>query len=171
VALDAAGNSNTCAFRVTIRDTEPPRMVCPGDQVADCEGSQGAEVFFAALATDNCTGPVNAECVPPSGSVFPLGTNTVICAARDDLGNTNQCSFTITVVCPVLQMELQGTNLVFSWPARWSEGVLQAAPHLNLPVPWADLWSDGASPAVVSNGICFVTLPATATVQFYRLRP
>jgi hypothetical protein len=36
-------------------------------------------------------------CEPPSGSVFPAGTTTVHCRAVDASGNTNTCSFTVTV--------------------------------------------------------------------------
>jgi hypothetical protein len=170
LAWDAAGNSNACSFRVTIRDAEPPRMLCPGDQVADCDGPRGAEVFFAALATDNCAGSLTADCVPPSGSLFPLGAHTVFCSVNDERGNSNQCSFTITVVCPVLHVEVRESALVFSWLARWPEATLQAAPHLNPPAPWTDLWSEGASPVVVSNGVCTVSMPANDSARFYRLR-
>ena len=33
------------------------------------------------------------SCEPPSGSVFPIGTTTVECTARDASGNTSQASF------------------------------------------------------------------------------
>jgi len=36
-------------------------------------------------------------CNPPSGSSFPKGTTTVVCCAADPSGNTNCCSFTVTV--------------------------------------------------------------------------
>jgi hypothetical protein len=36
--------------------------------------------------------------VPPSGSVFALGTNTVNCSATDSFGRLLQCSFTVAVV-------------------------------------------------------------------------
>ena len=34
------------------------------------------------------------ECVPASGSVFPVGTTPVVCTAKDDCGNTVTCTFT-----------------------------------------------------------------------------
>ena len=48
-----------------------------------------AAVNFTVTATDNCAGPVSLVCTPPSGSLFPLGTNTVTCVATDACGNTN----------------------------------------------------------------------------------
>src|SRR5207248_708276 len=38
-----------------------------------------------------------ASCDPPSGSNFPVGTNTVCCTATDAAGNTNSCCFNVTV--------------------------------------------------------------------------
>jgi hypothetical protein len=40
--------------------------------------------------------PVN--CVPPSGSLFPIGTTTVTCSASDVRNNTSSSSFTVTVL-------------------------------------------------------------------------
>ncbi|HXI51461.1 MAG TPA: CHRD domain-containing protein, partial [Candidatus Saccharimonadales bacterium] len=42
-------------------------------------------------------GIASFSCAPPSGSTFPLGTTTVTCIAADTVGNSNSCSFTITV--------------------------------------------------------------------------
>jgi hypothetical protein len=43
-------------------------------------------------------GLVRIVCVPPSGSVFPLGKTTVNCTATDEAGQTATCSFDVTVV-------------------------------------------------------------------------
>jgi len=44
-------------------------------------------------------------CTPPSGSAFPIGTNTVDCTATDTWSNSVRCSFTIIVTasnrCPL----------------------------------------------------------------------
>ena len=51
-------------------------------------------------ATDDCQLD-SVTCTPPSGSPFPLGTTTVTCCASDKAGNTNCCSFTVTVRCQI----------------------------------------------------------------------
>jgi hypothetical protein len=45
--------------------------------------------------------PATVTATPPSGSLFPVGTNTVNVAASDLCGHTNLCSFTVTVNPPV----------------------------------------------------------------------
>jgi hypothetical protein len=52
--------------------------------------------YASPTATDNCPN-VSTTCVPPSGSLFPLGTTTVTCTATDTSNNTRNCTFTVTV--------------------------------------------------------------------------
>jgi hypothetical protein len=56
------------------------------------------EITSVALAVGGGGGPVTVVCNPPSGSVFPVGTNTVCCVATDAAGNTNSCCFDVTVL-------------------------------------------------------------------------
>lgn len=105
-ATDAAGNTDTCSFTVTVTDDEPPVATCPADitQPAD-PGECGASITFAATATDNCPG-VAVTCSPPSGTLFPIGTTTVTCTATDGAGNQDVCTFSVTVTdasAPVAQ--------------------------------------------------------------------
>ena len=83
---------------VIVVDTTPPSLVCPTNITLEFNNAAGATVFFAVQAADLCSGTVPVACVPPSGSTFPIGTNTVVCTATDNSGNTNQCSFTVTVL-------------------------------------------------------------------------
>jgi hypothetical protein len=53
-------------------------------------------VFFTVTATDNCS-PPTIVVNPPSGTIFPKGTNTVTAVATDAAGNTNSCSFKVVV--------------------------------------------------------------------------
>src|SRR5207249_1925854 len=50
----------------------------------------------APTAADNCPG-LTTNCVPAPGSIFPQGVTTVTCIATDASGNTNACTFTVTV--------------------------------------------------------------------------
>ncbi|MDN4594492.1 HYR domain-containing protein [Polycladomyces subterraneus] len=98
-ATDAAGNTSTCSFTVTVQDTEAPVITCPADvTVPNDPGENGAIVTYPnPTVTDNCPGPIDVSCSPASGSFFPIGTSTVTCTATDAAGNTATCSFTVTV--------------------------------------------------------------------------
>jgi len=97
---DAAGNTATCSFTVTVNDTEDPTIACPADiTVSNDSGQCGAVVSYSAPAgQDNCP---NASTVQTaglgSGSTFPVGTTTETYEVTDASGNTAQCSFTVTV--------------------------------------------------------------------------
>ena len=96
-AIDDCGNVATCTFTVTVTDTQPPVASCPADvTVPNDPDLCSAVVTFAATVSDNCPG-ATIDCVPPSGSTFPVGTTTVTCTATDAAGNSDTCTFTVTV--------------------------------------------------------------------------
>jgi PKD repeat protein len=99
VATDASGNTNQCSFTVTVNDKEPPTITCPANMVVPTDPGQcsASNVTFVVGVDDNCPG-VTVVCKPPSGSTFPKGVTIVTCIATDASGNTNQCSFTVTVI-------------------------------------------------------------------------
>ncbi len=67
-------------------------------QPADAGSCTQAVVFFSApTATDNCDTSPTVVCVPPSGSVFPVGATIVACTATDDCDNSSTTTFTVTV--------------------------------------------------------------------------
>ncbi|MDX2199389.1 MAG: HYR domain-containing protein [Phycisphaerae bacterium] len=99
-STDNCGQFVECVQTITVVDTEAPTLVCPSDISVDADtGCDGAVVTFADPAvTDNCdTSPTLVGCVPPSGSLFPIGTTTVTCTAQDDCGNIGTCTFDVTV--------------------------------------------------------------------------
>jgi PKD repeat protein len=167
VATDCGGNSNSCAFTVTVVDGEAPLLVCPTNQVLPCTSTNGAQAFYTPTATDNCDGAVPVTCTPPSGLYFPPGTNTVMCVATDSSGNSNVCSFTITVVetAPELSIMQSGTNMLLSWPQSCSAYTLQATSDFSTPANWVPLSAVAAS----SNSQWVVTLPLGTNNQFFRL--
>ena len=96
-ATDAAGNTSSCTFTVTVNDNQAPVIVCPANiSVGNTAGQCGATVSFIATVTDNCAG-ATVSYSPASGSFFPVGTTTVTATATDANGNTSACSFTVTV--------------------------------------------------------------------------
>ena len=59
----------------------------------------GARVQYTVTASDDC-GPVELDCVPPSGSLFPPGISEVVCTARKAAGNETVCRFEVEVKIP-----------------------------------------------------------------------
>jgi hypothetical protein len=95
-ATDPAGNSSTCTQEITVVDTTPPTITCPGENIATtCTDAGGTVVEFTASAVDNAT----VVCEPPSGATFPPGLTTITCTATDASGNTATCSFQVEGEC------------------------------------------------------------------------
>ena len=98
-ATDAAGNTGTTSFTVTVRDTTAPVVTVPDNEVAEATGPHGATVVYGDVsATDIVDGPMNPSCSQASDTVFSLGTTTVTCTAIDAAGNKGSNSFTVKVV-------------------------------------------------------------------------
>jgi hypothetical protein len=96
-ASDAAGNTASCSFTVTVVDNMPPTITCPANITVNTDpGNCSAVVTFNPTISDNCPGATTV-CAPASGSVFPKGTTTVDCTVTDASNNTATCSFTVTV--------------------------------------------------------------------------
>lgn len=104
-ARDAANNTATASFTVTVSDRQPPTIICPPNQTVDGTTLAGGIVNYPApTVSDNCL-PLGAPvCNPPSGSAFPVGMTTVNCSVTDAAGLTAACSFKVTVVCPAITL-------------------------------------------------------------------
>ena len=114
-ATDASDNAATCTFTVTARDTIRPTIACPGDQVVRPDDQCVAAVpdyRMDATALDNCSaaGMITLSQVPAAGAELTgQGSGTLVTITADDgNGNTEDCSFTVTlednvaptIVCP-----------------------------------------------------------------------
>ena len=99
-ATDAAGNTSTGTFDVTVQDTTPPDISgMPSNITKEATDPSGATASWSAPTTrDTVDGTVGVTCTPDSGSTFALGTTTVNCSATDAAGNTTRGSFNVTVV-------------------------------------------------------------------------
>ena len=96
-ATDAAGNTATETFTITVQDTTPPTITTSGNLTVEATDSSGAVVVYSVTAEDDVDGAVAVTCTPASDSTFSLGVTTVTCEATDVAGNTVTESFTITV--------------------------------------------------------------------------
>lgn len=98
IATDPGGNKDTCVFNVTIVDNEPPVVNCPDSIVTQANlGQCGATVSYDVTVEDNCSS-ASVECLPPSGSYFSVGRNTVLCVAEDTDGNVDTATFDVIVL-------------------------------------------------------------------------
>ena len=94
--VDCSGDSHTCNQTVTVIDNQNPVITCPANiSVNNTPGLCGANVSFAATATDNCSANITYSRAP--GSLFSVGTTSVNATATDPAGNTASCTFTVTV--------------------------------------------------------------------------
>jgi hypothetical protein len=96
-AADAAGNSTSGWFTISIADTTAPALALPGDLTAEATSASGASVAFTTSASDAVDGTVPVDCDHASGDTFPLGTTTVTCSAADAAGNSTSGSFDVGV--------------------------------------------------------------------------
>ncbi|HWW60981.1 MAG TPA: HYR domain-containing protein, partial [Thermoanaerobaculia bacterium] len=96
-ATDTRGNKRTRSFTISVVDTFPPNLYLPADITASTTSTAGTAVTFNATAVDDVSGAVPVTCSPASGSIFPIGTTTVRCTARDTSGNDAAGTFKVTV--------------------------------------------------------------------------
>jgi probable HAF family extracellular repeat protein len=99
-------NNETHAFLLTPTDTPPtdtlpPVLHLPANMTVPAFNAEGAYVYYVATATDDVDYNPIVSCVPPSASLFPVGTTTVLCTATDNTGKSSSASFTVTVLAPL----------------------------------------------------------------------
>jgi hypothetical protein len=96
-ATDGAGLTASASQTITVIDNTLPAITCPANITVNApSGSCSASVTFTVMASDNCSVPTVVTS-KASGSVFSLGTTTVLATATDAAGNSRSCSFTVTV--------------------------------------------------------------------------
>ena len=97
-ATDAALNTATAAFTVTVRDTTGPYIAVPIVSASEATGADGATIsYIEPAATDLVDGEVPAICDKSSGGIFTMGATTVNCSATDSRGNIGYAAFDVLV--------------------------------------------------------------------------
>jgi hypothetical protein len=157
-ATDNAGNTSRCPVTFTVIDASLVSIVCPPDMFVQCTSSQGAIVQYQATARSACGSDLPVQCSPPSGSLFPPGTTTVICEVPNAAGQTTNCTFTVTVRCAgtVTATLTPGNTLTVTWTG--SSGTLEAAPAVT--GPWRE----------VTNGVNSAVVQISEKTGFFRVR-
>ena len=74
---------------------------CRADLVVCTAGTNALVTYAKPTFTDQCCpnmpAALNVVCLPPSGSLFPLGTTAVKCTATDVAGRRSRCCFDVVV--------------------------------------------------------------------------
>ncbi len=97
-ATDPTGVEISCSFDVVVIDKEVPTITCPDDIVVDnAPGQCFAAVNWSAPAVNDNCGVTEITSTYSPGDIFPVGVTTVDYFITDEEGNTNACSFTVTV--------------------------------------------------------------------------
>jgi hypothetical protein len=155
---DARGNTGSCVTKFTvIGPTQVPNtqpvVHCPQDIVVPCIDDNGAFVDYLAFVTIGCD-EVPMECTPPPG-FFPVGKTQVTCTYKGAT-TTLSCTFTVTVNCAKISINVSGNTLSISVAASQ---VLQVADSIF--GPWTDVLTTGQLNVRTDEG----------KQKFYRIRP
>ncbi len=99
VAIDAAGNSDTCSFNIAVVDTvSPVYSNCPADTLlSNLTDSCGAFVIWTPPTFEDNSGNVIVTSTHQPGDYFNVGVTTVYTIGIDSAGNADTCAFDITV--------------------------------------------------------------------------
>ena len=160
-AKDAAGNTTTKTFTVTVKDTTAPVITAP-DMIVQATQSSGWKVgTFAATATD-AVGVTSLTFSKSVGTILPFGVTTVTVTAKDAAGNTSTATFTVTVIdttAPVITSV--SANLVIEATSAAGAKVNYAAATATDAVGPVTITYSAASGSTFAIGTTTVTVTAT----------
>ena len=105
-ARDAAGNTGTDTFTVTVRDTIAPVITsAPAQRVAATSGLGGLGLvpdLTALVAASDAVGVVSVTQTPLAGASRPAGSYPVTVSVADAAGNSAATSVTVVMADPVV---------------------------------------------------------------------
>jgi hypothetical protein len=139
VVVTYSGYGTFTSTNAWILESTAPVITCPANMLVEC----GSPANFTVAASNLCGGAIAVACAPTSGSVLPVGTNTVNCVAQNLSGAQTNCSFTVTVVdttspaytCPA---NITTTNTVVSWVTPVAIDICRGAvPVTCMPPPYS----------------------------------
>ncbi|WP_347050453.1 HYR domain-containing protein [Flavobacterium olei] len=94
---DNSGNTQTCTQTVTISDNQKPTITCPANvtKTTDTNSCTATGVVLGTPVTaDNCG---IASVTNDAPSTYPIGVTTVTWTAKDNSGNIQTCTQTVTI--------------------------------------------------------------------------
>ena len=157
-ATDDCGNASTATQIITVEDTEPPIIDCPGNLYLNAGDSIAT---WNLSATDNC-GLDQLYSSIASGSTFPVGTTQVEITAIDACGNSSTCLFEVTRV-PPLTVDAGPCQTVYYGYTPLACADLTASLITSSSGPYTYSWSNGETGSTIT--VCpTVTTVYTVTV-------
>jgi hypothetical protein len=75
-------------------DTEAPDLIVPEDYTLESLTPNQMKVDYIAYSSDETA---TITCDPITGSILPIGENTIFCEAKDEAGNKTVDSFVVTI--------------------------------------------------------------------------
>jgi gliding motility-associated-like protein len=93
---DVAGNMASCSFTINVQENVLPTIACPAN-ISTCNPMV---VYADPVFSDNCQATLSQIDMSglSSGSTFPVGTTILEYQAIDLSGNTQSCTFNVTIL-------------------------------------------------------------------------
>jgi len=163
---DACGNATECAFTVTVNATNASLSIdCPEDIILNLPVNtlEGVATWNEPIANSDCVnGGIEVTNLSNfnSGDTFSEGVNTITYQATDACGNSVTCSFTVTVIVTISELECSvATSDVTTFGG--TDGVATASVLGGIP-PYTFAWSNGGTTPQIT-GLTAGTYTATIT--------
>ncbi len=111
-ATDLSGNQTAGNFTVKVQDTTAPAVTPPANVTVEATGPTGRVVTYGNASATDAVGVTSLMYSQASGTLFPIGVNTVTVTAKDAAGNTRNVNFTVTVRDTTAPVVTAPANLV-----------------------------------------------------------
>ncbi|XP_071846698.1 uncharacterized protein [Apostichopus japonicus] len=89
---DANGNTAICSFVITVN----PATANTAPMLSGCPVGTVNSFTTSPTCNDAEQGTLAVNCNPPAGSTFQSGTTTVVCFCSDNLGLSDDCTFSVS---------------------------------------------------------------------------
>lgn len=172
--VESQSVTDTCSFTVTVEDTEAPVITCPGNTTMCTDIGEG----LAPSIVDNCTGETLSYTLTgatsgsgsgdANGATFFAGTTTVTYDVIDAAGNTDQCSFDVTintildlnVTTSGMTLTAAATGVTYQWLVCPSMNALSGQTNQAFTAG-----SDGSYAVEITDGSCTDTSACISVSQ------
>lgn len=163
---DINGDTATCTSTLTVLDTISPQITCPADIIVQAQSNDCSPAVYwsTPVIIENCTYTLNSNFQP--GDNFPVGITAVHYSVTDFSGNTENCSFNITVLADTLVASVNAITYASGHNIScngFNDGEATVS-VIGGCLPYTYLWSDMATQTgVTATGLTAGTYTVTVT--------